>query len=212
MAKRIAPVGKSANLPLDLAPASGWWKASDWQNWKSKLPNSYAYRARAVDASGNPLTIERMKGSDMRGLIYIGETGVKYNDSSTRLMNLAKGLTKPAKTYQHSAAKCFWSDGWDKKLQKIDQTYVIEVAWDEQIEETVLAGKHSALPGSQSKDQTITNSSKGLAMKVEREMLRQYESEHGERPPINKAKAPGLRDTDRKTKRTTKQDTRNIGP
>lgn len=212
MGKRITSVGTPKNLPLNVDPASKWRKASDWAKWKPELPNSYTYRARAVDATGKPLSIPRAKGTDARGLIYIGETGVKDDDSSERVANLAKGLATKSGTYSHNAAKRFWDDGWDAKLRAIDAGYILEIGWDEQVEETTFAMKDPTIPVAQHKDQTITNSGKGLSMKLEKDMLRQYENERGERAPINKGKPPGLRNTDRKTKRGVNQDLRDIGP
>lgn len=212
MAEPIKPTGTPRSLPLNVDPTSRWRKAADWPCWRKELPNSYTYRARAVNANGEPLKISRLRGIDSRGLIYIGETGVKDDDSSERVANLARGLSGVAPSYAHNAAKRFWDERWDAKLNAVDPSYTVEIGWDEHAEETTLAAKIETAPANQQKDQWITNSGKGLAMKVEKDMLTQYEGEHIERPPINRGRPPGLRNRDRKTKRTLAQDTTDIGP
>jgi hypothetical protein len=211
---KLTPHGRTQNFPLLNPPASGWHKASDWATWNSKLPNAYTYRLRVVDKNGKPIPIKRLRGTDALAHLYVGETGIKNNDPSFRGEKLARGVTDKAVGTAggaHGGAKKFWAEGWDAKLKAIDPDFVLQFGWDEHTEEAVFAAKDERLPASQQKDQSITNSGKGLAMKLEDDMLRQYVQEHSERPPLNSADGPGLRDRDRKTKRDLSQDVHDIG-
>jgi len=157
--------------------------------------------------------LPRARGSDHHGLLYIGETGIKNNDPSNRGEKLARGVTDQTMgtaAGAHGAAKKFWADGWDAQLGTIEPNYILEFGWDFHVEETVIAAKDERLPASQQKDQTIANSGKGLAMNMEDRMIREYVQEYGERPPLNSADSPGLRDRDRKTKRDPSQDVNDI--
>jgi len=211
--KTIAPVGLAKNLPLKNPPKSGWKKASDWQTWKSQLPNAYTYRLRVTDSKGVPIPIVRVRGNDQCGLLYIGETGIKNNDQSYRGEKLAHGVTDQVvgiAVGAHGGAKKFWTDGWHARLLAINPSYLLEFGWDEHEEEVNFAAKDERLPESQQKNQVITNSGKGLAMHMEDALIHDYEQNYKELPPLNSAKSPGLRDRDRKTKRDVSQDVKDI--
>jgi hypothetical protein len=202
---KITPRGRSPNLPLNNTPYSGWRLANAWATWEVELPNAYVYRLRAVDPQGSPLHITRKRGTDVRGLLYVGETGIKDNDPSHRLEKLAQGVTNQG-TGDHCGAKTYWQNGWDKKLASISPKFVLEVGWDKQTDFTMPAAKNEALPAAAQKDQMITNTGKGLVMGLEDAMLWQYEPEYGELPPLNSARSPGLRNRDRKSKHNVSDD------
>lgn len=208
---RLTSVGRPQNLLLANPPASGWHLAADWATWKDELPNAYTYRLRAVNAAGVVLWID---DDHEYALLYVGETGIKNNDPSYRGEKLSRGAIDQAfgtGVGAHSGAKTFWNDDWDTRLKAIDLNYHLEFGWDEHVEETIFANKDERLPVSQQKDQTITNSGKGLAMNLEDKMIREYEARHRRPPPLNSINSPGLRDRDRKSKHGVAQDTKDIG-
>jgi len=213
VSKNLQAHGRTPNLPLNNDPASGWKPADGWQSWGTDLPNAYVYRLRAVDKDGKPLPLPQAQDTNERGLLYVGETGVKDTDPSSRVKNLARGVTDESQKHLHSAAPKYWDDGWPQELEDLDPDYVLQIGWDEQIDEQIIAEKDARLPSAPQKDQMISHSGKAAAMGLEDAMLRQFASEHPVRPPLNDAPSPGWRDRDRKTKHqvTDDLDERNEG-
>ena len=159
------------------------------------------------------LRIPRAGGDDDYGLLYVGETGIKNTDPSYRGEKLGRGVIDQAFGTGAEARHCqkFWAETGIHNSRLLTPTTEMSFGWDRRVEETILANKNERLPQSQQKDQTITNSGKGLAMNMEDEMIREYEGRYREWPPLNSADSPGLRDRDRKTKRDVSQDTEDIG-
>jgi hypothetical protein len=204
--KLIVPKGRTQSFLWYNEPESGWLPVEDHAKWRGQLPNSYTYRARAVDKNGKPVPITRVRGIDETGHLYCGETGVKENDPSFRGEKLAAGLADKAigmKKGAHGGAKKFWADGWDKKLPP---GYKLEFGWDTQTDFVMPANKDEREPVDKQTDEMIANSGKGFAMGVENRIIRPYTQNHKEWPPLNSADSPGFRDRDRKTKNELDKD------
>lgn len=195
---QMKPAGKRKRITITTAPSSGWRPVSDLESWKKELPAAYVYRARVVDASGNAVHLPRLHGSDVHGLLYIGQTGPKKG--SPRLHALGKELIDRANGYcGHGVGKRFWQFGVNVAIENLCDNFELQVGWDECKDFDGPANedvRHDApLPGPGS----ISSSRKEIARDEEGRLLDEYCRQYAELPPLNHQVGEYMRDEDQLT-------------